>query len=165
MDATDEPALRKLGSKQYDAAICNMALFDIADITPLLQALPHLLKPSGRFVFSIVHPCFNNSGMSHVAEMHDDAGTLTTKYAVKVWRYMSSGIEPGIAMRGQPEPHLYFHRPLQEIFGICFNAGFVLDGLEERSFPKDHKQGSSPLSWNGNFSEIPPVLVARMRLR
>ncbi|MEE8390265.1 MAG: hypothetical protein V3S14_05630 [Anaerolineae bacterium] len=45
-----------------------------------------------------------------------------------------------------------------------FDAGFVLDGLEERAFPPDHPSDRSPLTWGANFSEIPPVLVARMRL-
>jgi len=40
----------------------------------------------------------------------------------------------------------------------------VLDGLEERAFPPDHPSTRDYLSWGANFSEIPPVLVARMRL-
>ena len=40
----------------------------------------------------------------------------------------------------------------------------VLDGLEERAFPPDHPSTKDYLAWGANFSEIPPVLVARMRL-
>lgn len=164
IDATDESALLEVGRERFDAAICNMALFDMVEISPLLQALSKLLKPGGRFVFSIVHPCFNNSGVAHVAEMEDREGKLITRYAVKIWSYMSSTVTHGIAIPGQPKLQLYFHRPLQEIFRICFQAGFVLDGLEERAFPTNYTGGSTPLSWNGNFSEIPPVLLARVRL-
>ena len=45
----------------------------------------------------------------------------------------------------------------------ALEAGLVLDALEERAFPPDHAGGSSPLSWSGRFSEIPAVLVARLR--
>jgi hypothetical protein len=69
----------------------------------------------------------------------------------------------GAALRGQPRPQLYFERPLQYYFNLGFRNGFVLDGFEERAFPPGHPQ-SNPLSWGGNFSEIPPVLVARLRL-
>jgi hypothetical protein len=69
-----------------------------------------------------------------------------------------------VAIVGQPKPQLYFHRPLQVLLDIAFEAGFVLDGLEERAFPPDHPSGRSALGWGGNFSEIPPVLVARLRL-
>ena len=64
------------------------------------------------------------------------------------------------AMHGQPEPQIIFHRPLQVLLG----AAFVLDGLEERAFPSGHPAGRNPLSWGGGLSQIPPVLVARLRL-
>ncbi|MGD8404499.1 MAG: hypothetical protein PVJ21_12625 [Anaerolineales bacterium] len=65
--------------------------------------------------------------------------------------------------REQFEPQPYFERPLQYYLNVGFKNGFVLDGFEERAFPPDHP-ASNPLSWGGQFSEIPPVLVARMRL-
>jgi len=34
------------------------------------------------------------------------------------------------------EPQLYFHRPLQTLFGAAFDAGFVLDALVEPGFPQ-----------------------------
>jgi hypothetical protein len=40
----------------------------------------------------------------------------------------------------------------------------VLDGLEERAFPPEHPAGRLPLSWSGKYAEIPPVMVARLRL-
>ncbi len=52
MDATNEPDLLGLGPGTFDVALCNMALFDMADIRPLLSALNKVLKPDGRFVFS-----------------------------------------------------------------------------------------------------------------
>jgi hypothetical protein len=47
-------------------------------------------------------------------------------------------------------------------FGSCLEAGFVLDGLEEPVFD-ERAEAKRPLGW-GNYREIPPVLVARMRL-
>src|SRR5215471_13025246 len=34
-----------------------------------------------------------------------------------------------------------------------FDAGFVLDALEERAFSTENSGGSSPISWGGRFSE------------
>jgi 2-polyprenyl-3-methyl-5-hydroxy-6-metoxy-1,4-benzoquinol methylase len=165
LDATDEAALLTLGEGQFDAAICAMALFDMADIEPLFRALARLLRPGGRFVFSVIHPCFNNSRMVQMAEMEDRVGEVVTVYSVKVFGYMTPTVARGAAIAGQPKPQLYFHRPMQVLFGVGFDAGFVLDGLEERAFPPDHPLGRNPLAWGSNFSEIPPVLVARMRLQ
>jgi SAM-dependent methyltransferase len=162
IDATDESALLSLGTG-FDSALCNMALFDMADIGPLFRTLPKLLKPGGVFVFSICHPSFNQSSALHVAEEMDDEGTIRAVYSVKVSRYMTPHSARGSAMRNQPRPQVYFERPLQEYFKLGFANGFVVDGFEECAFPPDHPQGS-PLSWGGKFGEIPPVLVARMRL-
>lgn len=163
VDVTDPEQLRNLTEEPFDAVVCQMALFDIADIRPLIQTLPSLLRPASPFVFSILHPCFNNNHFKFVAEREDQDGELVTTYSLNIRGYMSATTDPGLAMSGQPVPHLYFHRPLGDILTTAFEAGFVLDGFEERSFPADHPQGPSPLTWGGNYSEFPPVLVARMR--
>jgi 2-polyprenyl-3-methyl-5-hydroxy-6-metoxy-1,4-benzoquinol methylase len=162
-DATDADALLGLGPHSFEAALCNMALFDMAEIAPLMRALRRLLRSGGRFVFSVLHPCFNNPHMVHVGEMEERGGEFVTVYAVKIHAYMTATVTPGIAMPGQPVPHLYFHRPLSQLLSAGFETGFVLDALEERAFPPGYPSGTYPLSWSGHFSEIPPVLVARMR--
>jgi SAM-dependent methyltransferase len=164
LDATDEEALAALPEQGFDVAICNMALFDMAEIRPLFRALPRLLKPSGRFVFSVLHPSFNSPHMAQVGEREDRDGVIVTVYSIKVFGYMTSTVARGAAMPNQPQPQLLFHRPLQDLLAPGFEAGFVLDALEERAFPPDHSPDRNPLSWGSNFSEIPPVLVARMRL-
>jgi SAM-dependent methyltransferase len=174
LDATDEVAMTiTLGSSGtsgtsdsstlFDSALCNMALFDMADIQPLFHVLPKLLKPDGRFVFSITHPAFNNTSSVHVAEETDVEGLIRTVYSVKVSQYITPSQAHGAALRNQPRPQLYFERPLQYYLNLGFENGFVLDGFEERAFPSGHPQ-ANPLAWGGKFSEIPPVLVARLRL-
>jgi hypothetical protein len=129
-----------------------------------MTALTALLKPNARFVFSICHPCFNNPSTVQMGELEDRSGTLTTTYSVKVSRYLSPYTQQGLAMPNQPEPHPYFHRSLHDLLAPALRAGFVLDALEEHSFPPDQTAvGSTPLSWSGHFSEIPPVLVVRLR--
>ncbi len=164
LDATDEAALLALGEGRFDAALCNMALFDMAEIEPLMHALARLLRPGGRFVFSVLHPCFNSPHIALVAEEEDREGDLVTIYSVKIYDYITPTVAHALAMRDQPKPQLIFHRPLQVLLGAGFDAGFVLDGLEERAFPPDYPLSRDYLSWGPNFSEIPPVLVARMRL-
>jgi len=163
LDATDEAALLSLGEHIFDSALCNMALFDMADIEPLFRSLPKLLKPGGSFLFSICHPAFNNSSSIHVVEEMDNQGEIQTIYSVKISRYITQYSAHGVAMRDQPKPQLYFERPLQYYMNLGFSNGFVMDGFEERAFPPEAPQ-KTPLGWGGNFSEIPPVLVARMRL-
>ena len=163
LDATDEKALVSLGKSRFDTALCNMALFDMAEIEPLMRALVQVLKPKGKFVFSIMHPCFNNPYVVHVGELAEIEGQTIQAFSIKVTKYLTPSMTKGIAMAGQPKPQIYFHRPFQDILNSCFKVGFALDALEETAFPPDIP-GTFPLSWGGNYSEIPPVLVARMRV-
>lgn len=163
VDATDEQALLELGGEgSFDAAVCNMALMDMPTIVPLMRAVMTLLKPGGRFVFSTVHPCFNQVGATHVVEEVDVDGEMRMVYSVKVPRYLTPQQGKGMGIRGEAEPHYYWDRPLYQLLADAFAADLVLDGMEEPAFAPDAGQGSI-LGWGGKFSEIPPVLVGRLR--
>jgi 2-polyprenyl-3-methyl-5-hydroxy-6-metoxy-1,4-benzoquinol methylase len=161
IDLTDRNQLATLGDAQFDAAVCNMAIMDMASITPLLDGVSRLLRPNGRFVFSILHPCFNTSGTKLIAERDDSDRHV--KYAVQVNRYLSLAPELGVGITGQPSRHYYFHRPLSVLLSACFAAGFVLDAFEEPS-PHAVHTSDAPLSWD-NYTEIPPILVVRLIAR
>jgi 2-polyprenyl-3-methyl-5-hydroxy-6-metoxy-1,4-benzoquinol methylase len=159
MDLADAEQLAGLGAEQFDAAVCNMAIMDMASIRPLLEAAARALRPRGRFVFSILHPCFNTNGTRLIAERDDVSGV---QYAVRVDRYLGLTPEAGIGIAGQPEAHYYFHRPLSVLLAACFAAGFVVDGWEEPA-PGAVNRSGNPLTWD-NYTEIPPILVVRMRV-
>jgi SAM-dependent methyltransferase len=164
VDATNLDELLALGeAARFDGALCNMALMDMAEIAPLMQALAVLLRPGGRFVFTVMHPSFNNPAIVHVGELEDREGSFVSTYSIKVSRYLTPYSQVGLAINGQPEPHPYFHRPLEKLLEPGFEAGLVLDGLLEMAFPKGHPDGSTPFSWGGRFSEIPPLLAVRLR--
>lgn len=156
LDATSEEQLLALGEGEYDAIVCNMALMDISDIEPISRSLTSLLRPDGKFVFSVAHPCFNSNAMTMSAERD---GRMQTKFEIKLSDYLSVPPGKGAGMPGEPNPHYYFHRPLHELLGAFFAARLVLDGLEEPALQGDEDR---PLSW-WSLKGIPPVLVARMR--
>jgi ubiquinone/menaquinone biosynthesis C-methylase UbiE len=164
VNATDKNALLALGKKEFDAAVCTMALMDMASIEPMISALPELLKSGGRFVFSILHPSFHSGEIEFFAESGEKNGVFSQVSGVKVTKYSEPYHYLGEGILGQPEPQHYFHRPLNMIFRTCFKYGFVLDGLEEPQLPKelDTPKGN-PLSWTKKRS-IPPLMICRMRL-
>jgi 2-polyprenyl-3-methyl-5-hydroxy-6-metoxy-1,4-benzoquinol methylase len=163
VDATDEAQVLALGPEPFDAAVCTMGLMDMATIEPLMGALSRLLKPAGRFVFAVTHPCFNTGGVTRVIEEEDRAGQLVTTRSVQVSRYLTPRIGQGVGVIGEPLAHTYFDRPLNVLFAPCFQAGFVLDSFEELAAnpprePAQHRPGS----WS-HFQEIPLFLVVRLR--
>ena len=54
-----------------------------------------------------------------------------------------------IAIEGQPKEQIYYHRSIQDMFNLCFRAGFVIDGFYEECF-KTNK-------------EIPMVMIVRLK--
>ncbi len=110
------------------------------------------------------HPAFNSNAVSLCAETETRPdGQEVPRHAVKISDYLVVPAGKGPGMPGEPEPHWYFHRPLHELFGAFFQAGFVLDGLEEPALVTRNKN-SFELSWS-NMPGIPPVLVARLTPR
>lgn len=160
LDGADPAQLQTLGPRRFDGIVCNMAIMDMASIDPLMQAVPALLKDGGRFVFSLCHPCFNHSGCTRMVEETDD-GEIRSLNSVKVWKYRTLDVTKGLAMRGQPVSQYYFNRTLTELFGVCFKAGLVIDGIEEPTF-EPRSDSPSFIHWN-LFAEVPPVLVVRVR--
>jgi ubiquinone/menaquinone biosynthesis C-methylase UbiE len=156
LDATDEDALLTLGQGSFNAILASMALMDMAEIGPLLRAARRLLAPGGRFVCSVQHPPFNNNS---IALMGERPAADISAYFVKVGAYLT--VPPGLAagMPGEPTPHWYFHRPLHELFGEFFAAGWVINGLEEPRFATA-TEDPHRITWS-NMPDIPPVLVAR----
>ncbi len=127
-DATDRKSILELKrNRAFTKAVSNMAIMDITDIEPLLMAVYELLQESGIFVFATQHPCFV---------------TLTEKYMTPHSYY-------DIAIEGQPKEQIYYHRSIQDIFNLCFRAGFVIDGFYEECF-KTNK-------------EIPMVMIVRLK--
>lgn len=165
LSATDPDALLSLGEKHFDAAVCTMALMDMSSIGPLISTLPKLLKSEGRFVFSVTHPAFNSGATRLVAEEFDTGDKLVFRAGVTVTDYAQPFHHMGVGIPGQPVSQHYFHRPVSLLFNTCFKHGFVLNGIEEPTFPDDAELKSGmPLSF-GNMRAIPPVLVARMTLK
>lgn len=163
VDATDEESLAALGEGGYDAVTSTMALMDMPVIAPLYRAARRLLKPGGRFVFATSHPAFNSNLPIFLAEQADVDGELVEKRFIKIEAYLDIPPVLSVGARGEPSPHYYYHRPLQDLLGEAFAAGLVLDGLVEPAFPPDNPEANRPLSWYG-YSQIPPILAGRFRV-
>ncbi len=163
MDTCDEPAMLSLGEKAFDRAVCTMALMDMPCIEPLMRSVSKLLKPGGYFVFSFLHPCFHSATIQRFVEMGEEqSGRHVVRKGVKVWEYLTPAAWMTEGIIGQPEPQFCFHRPLHLILNVGFQAGFVIDALEEPALPPAETE-SEGLRWI-DMSEIPPVMIVRMQL-
>ena len=170
LDVTDRSALAALSGAAgapFGAAVCNMALMDIAEITPLFDMLPLALAENAPFVFSVLHPVFRPGPQVHLFRERQETtdGRFIEESGVKITNYLNTGVNHGIAVKGQPAIQPYFDRTLTELFTTAFDRGWVLDGIREPSIA-DGGDGDAVgrLSWD-HLPDIPPVMVVRMRHR
>ena len=161
IDVTDTKELAALGTNTFDAAVSNMAIMDMAEVGPMFGAVHGLLKPAGVFVVSLTHPCFQAPYAVRFAEQVDQDGRIIRKAGMKIDRYMTPQPFEGLGIVGQPVPSVNFHRPLSVLLNMCFEAGYVLDGLEEGAFDES-VEADRELSW-ANLKEIPPMMAMRLR--
>ena len=144
LDATNYDELIKLGSNQFDGAVANMVLMDMAEIDTLFKALTVILKKGSPFVFSVSHPCFNST-----------ENVVVNKNEIIIKDYIKASTFKGEAIRMQPKLQYYFHRTLTDYANLGIQYGFVIDGIEEPVFK------NKP---NSIFSKIPPVIIIGMKI-
>lgn len=155
VDATDNEQLHSLiDTEKFDYVVSSMVLHDMPTITPLISALPALIKPNGKFIFTVPHPCFN-SGLVEITDLKNNADQ---KKLLLSNRYIKSEEFEIASKPDQPVKQICFHRPLSELFNALFSASFVMDGFVEPvaksgELPKDYL-------W-AQLSDIPPAIIAK----
>lgn len=139
-----------------------MAIMDMPEISPLFATLSRVLSPGGAFVFSVTHPCFHSATIQRFAEVHEEqTGRHVIRSGVKVSSYLSPFARKTEGVVGQPEPQWFFHRPISALFRFGFEAGFVVDGIEEPHFVEEGPKAG--VRWH-DMPDIPPIMVVRMKL-
>src|SRR5262249_37743373 len=109
------------------------------------------------------HPCFHSAAIQRFAEIYEEPeGRHVIRSGVKVSSYLSPFARKTEGIVGQPEPQWFFHRPVSVLFRIGFEAGFVVDGIEEPGLPEADPP-SPGVRWH-DMPDVPPVMAVRMKL-
>ena len=138
-----------------------MAIMDMA-VVPLLTApLPILLKPGGKFVFSITHPVFKSGSRRIAIDEEDHSNQAVRNTSIQVFNYTKLHHCEGIGIVGQPEAHQYFHGSTSSLINLFTDHGFVLDCLEE---PVYKGERSNNKLTSTAYQEFPPFLFFGMNL-
>lgn len=153
-----------LAAGSFDAVTLVLAAQNLSPLTPVWEACRTALKPWGRVIVVLVHPCFY---VPRHSAWHWDEGSATQARLVGL--YLSSQtvevqVHPGLAARGlgsEVTPH--FHRPLQAYVNTLGNAGLLVDHVEEWVSPKASTSGLREQALDRARREIPLFLALRAR--
>ncbi len=103
----------------FDIVVANMVFMDIPDYQTAIHNCIASLKHGGKFIFSLLHPCFE-----------EGASEWNKKGYVTVREYLNDyTIKSGYAYS--------FHRPLSSYLNLVIDAGCVIQRVLEPQLSKD----------------------------
>lgn len=145
----DAQTLASQEDQSFDRVISNLAVMDIPDLEQVYKAVFRVLRHSGRFVFSLTHPCFQAPNASiQVDDKGEYVARCVTTYANEgFWR---SDNPTGI--RGQVGAH---HRTISTYLNLATKTGFKFVGLTEPTLPPQNYNEAHTVSQ----IEIPSLMV------
>ena len=155
-DVADARRLAVPDGEAFDAAACVMALHDVDDLAGLSRSLAAALKPGGRAVVVIMHPCFRVPRQSSWG-WDDDRKTQyrrTDRYLTPM--NIPIATHPGSA----PDEHTrFFHRPLSAVLTALGDAGLATAACEELTGHRQSEPGPRARAENRARQEIPIFLA------
>jgi len=112
----------------HDAATCVMAVHDVADPVALFANMARALKPGGRAVLVMMHPCFRIPRQSHWGWDADQKIQYRRLDAYGSPQNIPITTHPGKASGEQTTFH---HRPLAELLTAIGTGGLAVTACEE----------------------------------
>lgn len=150
-DAAD---LRELGP--FDAASAILCLQNLPHLPQVAQAVAGVLRPGGRWLWTLNHPCFRiprQSAWGFDEErkiQYRRLDTYSTPQSIPIVMH------PG---RGDSEQTVSFHRSLSDLIAAGSSAGLRLAALEEWHSPKRSQPGPRARAENRARNEFPLFLT------
>jgi ubiquinone/menaquinone biosynthesis C-methylase UbiE len=154
-DARD---LSGIESSAFDAAACVLAIQNIHPPLAVFQSIARILKPEGRLVIVMMHPCFR--GPKETSWGWDESAKVQYR---RTDRYLLPRKTP-IATHPGSNPDQYtwtFHRPISAYVKSLRQAGFFIDAMEEWPSHKQSTSGPRAAAENTAREEIPMFLAVR----
>jgi SAM-dependent methyltransferase len=105
--------------RKFDRVVANMVLMDIPDIGPLISAVSKILKPKGRFIFTMPHPCFYHYKTRRDEKTGELYKGVTGYHQAEVWRIDTFG------------GHNHYHRSLTYYFDLLRQNSMAVTRLYE----------------------------------
>ena len=154
-DASDATLLE---DQEFDAIACLLAVQNMENIEPVFKNIARWLKPKGKFVMVLTHPCFRIPRQTHWG--WDDDKKMEYR---RIDRYANEMKIPILTPPFIDKVNftMTYHRPLQNYFSALLKAGLCVDSLEEWMSNKESAPGKRSRAENRARKEVPLFMAIR----
>jgi ubiquinone/menaquinone biosynthesis C-methylase UbiE len=163
---SDAADLRQFASDHFEVVTCFMALMDIENYREAIRETARVLKRNGRFIFSIVHPCFEwddvTANGQHIGEWKYEEGKRSSARRAlhyEITRYFGQlKLISSWDMKRLKRPFVTttFHRTLTDYVQALFASGLLVRRLVE---PRPTKKGISEHPNLRKHTRIPQSII------
>lgn len=114
-----------LPDASFDAAVANYVLIDVPDYEAAIAEIARVLKPGGRFVYTLSHATLDGA-------WHFPAPDSPRREDRSAWKDDDYFVRrAGYVQWGSLKPILGFHRPMRDYVAACKHAGLELRDIDE----------------------------------
>lgn len=156
----DAVQIRDLGP--FDAISAILCIQNMEHLADVCSACAHVLRPGGRMVWVLNHPCFRiprQSSWGHEEERKIQYRRLDA-YASPL--NIPIVMHPG---KKDSESTISFHRSITDLTSAAFSAGLVVSGFQELVSDKQSEPGPRARAENRARKEFPLFLAMRFEKR
>ena len=144
----------------HDAATCVMAVHDVTDPVGLFSNMSRALKPGGRAVLVLMHPCFRIPRQSHWGWDADQKVQYRRLDAYGTPQDIAITTHPG---KGSGEQTTFHHRPLAELITAMGLGGLAVTACEELYSHRRSQTGPFSKAEHRAAQEFPLFLALKAR--
>ena len=135
--------LYDLSGNSFDIVLCSMMLMDCEDLSGTISEAARVLKPSGKFLVSVLHPCFNGNHDEGIGRQ--DIG-IDRKVVVKNY-FCPAEWEQPISRNDTTSMVIWRHRTLQDYVKTFVKCGLKIVDLNEPIPTAEQAEISVGIAW------------------